>query len=276
MTTPEHITIDIAGAGATVTGTTKGSPASELFAATRPWKWFRSLGCWGLPRSLRPETVDWRVDQMRERLEGIGVTVEITGTEDRETDQERLARRDARDVELVEIHQAAAARATATGEQLWKEAQDSAALIPLGQPILTDHYSAPRHRRHLDRIHRTEGRAVEALRDGADRAGRAASARARVAAAATRGQAPPFGRHNVQSGDLVQLPWGWFVVVRANPKTVTVPNSVYRDVDVLDPKTPGKWCITVEWRKVRAVTRNGVPVAPDGPDGPGPDPGPDA
>jgi hypothetical protein len=40
-------------------------------------------------------------------------------------------------------------------------------------------------------------------------------------------QPPAYGKHNVTKGQEVLTPWGWFAVVRANAKTVTIPNSVY-------------------------------------------------
>ena len=101
---PEQITIDIADAGARLTGTSKGSPASEAVrTAGRPWTWGRRTGCWVLPRSLRPETIQYQIWRITAALEAIGCTVEVVGGDDVESEEERQARRLERDRQLVDV-----------------------------------------------------------------------------------------------------------------------------------------------------------------------------
>lgn len=235
----EHIIIDISGAGATVEGTAKGSPATEAFRSARGWRWLPSLRCWGLPRNLRPETVDASVWAITRDLEALGVTVEVVGDDNRETEEERAARRHARDAELVEVHQERAAAARVEGDAHWESGRRIADMIPMGQPILVGHHSERRHRRDLDRIHRSGGRAVAAWDEADNRERRAHSAAQRVAAAQARAAGPQFGPDDVAKGDQVRTRHGWHDVVRVNRKSVTVPSLV-----------GGSWTDTIPWVKV--------------------------
>lgn len=69
-----------------------------------------------------------------------------------------------------------AAKRREEGEGRLESARRTAAIIPLGQPILVGHHSEKRHRRDLDRIDAGHRKGFEALKDAEQLASRAASA----------------------------------------------------------------------------------------------------
>lgn len=240
----ETITIDVSGAGATASGTTRGSTGSKVLRDAG-WRWSRSLDAWYLPRSLRPEMVDLKVRATTQSLSAADIEVDVVGEDDRETDQERAARRLARDRELIRLHERKAAKARAVGDAAWERGRQIADMIPMGQPILVGHHSEGRHRRDLARIRRHSDKAVEVWDDAKDREHRARSAAWRVAAAEARAVGPRFGPDDIAPGDLVKSGGTWHEVVRVNAKTVTVPSVV-----------GGSWTDRLPYDKVTAVRRN--------------------
>jgi hypothetical protein len=256
----ETITIDVSGAGAIATGTTRGSTGSAVLRESG-WRWSRSLGVWCLPRRLRNETVDLKVYVTLGRLSAAGVEVTVVGEDDRETDEERAARLLASDRELIEVHEHKAAQARQVGDAEWEKGRRIADMIPLGQPILVGHHSEGRHRRDLGRIHRHSDRAADAWDEAKDRESRALSARQRVTTAETRDVPPRFGRDDIAVGDVVQWRGTWHPVVRVNAKTVTVPSIV-----------GGLWTDRLPYDEITEVRRPGRASKPDGvrdPDQPG-------
>lgn len=71
--------------------------------------------------------------------------------------------------------EARAAKKAAEGSALYNRAHTMAEAIPFGQPILIGHHSEGRDRNYRGKIHSTFGRAFEAMNEGRELAGRAAS-----------------------------------------------------------------------------------------------------
>lgn len=98
----------------------------------------------------------------RERVE---IPMAINGTRDNRVDpdpdyvapdeEEIRASREAKRARLeakIERYRGYQANAAKRSDAAYDNSREMADMIPLGQPILVDHYSAPRHRRHLARI----------------------------------------------------------------------------------------------------------------------------
>lgn len=76
----------------------------------------------------------------------------------------------------IDRMRARAASKIAESESAANRAHSIASMIPLGQPILTDHYSAGRHRRDIDRIGALYSKAGKAEREAQSLASRADAA----------------------------------------------------------------------------------------------------
>lgn len=74
-----------------------------------------------------------------------------------------------------------AAGRDAKAEAAFTRAHDMASVIPFGQPILTDHYSAGRDRRYRDRIGRTMDASIEHAEKARSMASRAATIKDQLA-----------------------------------------------------------------------------------------------
>lgn len=231
-------TIDLSGSGAVLTGTTR-----EDAPTLKPhgWRWSRNLGAWFLPRTLRPETVTYKVCCT---VRDLGRAVDIIGGDERDDDAARADRRHERDRELVGVHEARAERLDAIATGHFDRAHDATAGIPFGQPILLGHHSQRRHERALERSHAAMGKGVEAHRDAEGERSRAQSAAHRVARTEARQAGPQFGPDDVEVGDIIQTPWSDALVLRVSKKSVTVPSFVcglpYTD--------------TLDYRKVRGIS----------------------
>ena len=159
-----NITMSAEG-GAILEGTTRDDAAA--IKAVGGWKWSRHLGAWYLPRSWRDETVERKVAAT---VEALGCTVDVEAVE---SGADRMAR-------LSDNAEARAERLTDKSDRLAEQARahhekarQIADMIPIGQPVLTDHYSARRHRGDIGRI-----------RDGYSKAFAASSEADRLADAA--------------------------------------------------------------------------------------------
>jgi len=154
--------------GAILEGTTRDNAAA--IRSVGGWKWSRNLNAWYLPRSWRDETVERKVAATAEAL---GCTVEVEAVE---SGADRMKR-------LADNAEARAERLTAKSGRLAEQAQAHydkartiADMIPIGQPILTDHHSARGHRRDLSRIHDGYSKAFAASKESGRLADAARSA----------------------------------------------------------------------------------------------------
>lgn len=171
--------IHTAADGTLVCGTARGDGANTILK-TAGFRWFRTLGAWGIAGSRDRQPDMAKIEHAAAALRDAGhtVTLEIDSTHrpiaDAESDRsERAAGR-------AGALAAKADRRAATAEIAWDtEQRAAAALPPGGEPIKIGHHSERRHRKAIDRAHETLGRAIEAS-DSA----KAAAHRAAVAAAA--------------------------------------------------------------------------------------------
>lgn len=224
------ITIDVSGAGAVMHGTDRDD--NDLL---RPigWRWSFRMKCLYLARSLRPETVNWKVEQTIKAL--APRDVDVVGEGDRENDEERVERLHERDKELVGVHEARAERAAAEAGARFDKARELGDMIPMGQPILVDHYSAPRHRSHLRKIDTNMRKGVEAHREAQAEESKARSAEHRVAAREKRAAGDQFGPDDFEVGDLINTTWsdstasvgGPRLVLAVNKKSLTITSVMF-------------------------------------------------
>lgn len=215
-----NITIDTSGSGALMEGTERED--NDLLKPIG-WRWSWKLKCLYLPRNLRPETVNWKVKQTIEAL----APREVTVAGEQESDEERAVRLDQRDRDLVDVHASKAERASAQGDAVYEEFKSLQDMIPMGQPILVGHHSEGRHRRHLEKIDRKLGKAVEAWGEGRTEAGLSESAAARVAAREKKAAGDEYGPDDINVGDIINTTWQeTALVMRVSAKSVTIPSSM--------------------------------------------------
>lgn len=289
------MTIEIrhdAADGTLVYGTTRGDGTNTILKA-HGFKWFRTLGLWGVPNSRDRQPNRYKIDRAAEALRAAGheVTTHVDATH--RPVELAEADRSQRSADRADALAAKADRKAGDAQAAWDaEARASAAVPPGGQPILVDHYSAPKHRKSIERAREKLGKAVEAQRDAdtaADRARVAALADAHrhnpvtvknridkmaaeqrkdqrtidgytrktgpyieehapasgayrqqvidrmaqrgdeiaywegiYAAQQAAGLASTYSRDTIAKGDLVKYRSSWYVVARANAKTVSV------------------------------------------------------
>ncbi|MEU9777222.1 DUF3560 domain-containing protein [Streptomyces sp. NPDC047968] len=143
------------------------------------FKWSRHLECWYLPHSRDKQADRHSVDLLAERLRGAGFEVTVTVNEAvrrsfTEAEADRTERAEAR-AERFEGYADNAATSANTAHAAAKRIADG---IPFGQPILTDHHSAPRARRDAARIDTnmrksiSEAKRADYWQDRAEAAGR--------------------------------------------------------------------------------------------------------
>lgn len=166
--------------GTLLDGTSRGDGTAEIVKPLG-WRWFRTLGAWGLPNSRDREVKSWTVTRTQDALVAAGHTVAVqiddTPRTAAEVEEGREVRAEARATALA----AKAGRAEDTAGQAWKaheKAHDN--LPPFGEPIHVGHHSEGRHRRAIDKAWSSLGKAVDTA-ETAEEAGR----RAQVAADAT-------------------------------------------------------------------------------------------
>lgn len=139
----------------------------EIKSAWPRWRWFRSLGQWGVQRTRDSVLSRSKVEGYAKGLQAAGMpnvevdyeAPEVNDLRDfaelkKERDERSLDRADRLSDRAERLHDKAAAEFGASSAAV--------AGIPLGQPILVGHHSEKRHRRDLDRSHRAMRRGVEA------------------------------------------------------------------------------------------------------------------
>jgi uncharacterized protein DUF3560 len=166
-----------AESGTLTLGTSKGDGSAPILKACG-FRWSRNIdgGAWYLPHSRdRAPHMD-RIERAAGvlRTAGFDVEVEIDAAlrSTAEVEADRADRAEARAEGLA----AKAERLTATGEAEWERTRQLRELIPMGQPVMPDHYSYGRDMNFRNKLHRKESRAIETLKAGEDAARRAESA----------------------------------------------------------------------------------------------------
>ena len=153
---------------------------------THRLRYAHDLGQWYLPRSCGRAPGLLAIDRLADALRKAGceVTVKVDatpagGAEREQARAERVgARQDALEAKAARLDQRSAAA--------WQRYREMAEEFPLGQPVLDDHYSAGRDRRHRERMRAAFDHAVQ---DGD--AARAAAGRAETSRRAEARQASP-------------------------------------------------------------------------------------
>ncbi|QNJ96568.1 DUF3560 domain-containing protein (plasmid) [Mycolicibacterium fluoranthenivorans] len=169
-----------AAEGTLVHGTTRGDGTNTILK-TAGFRWFRTVGAWGIPSSRDRQPNLGKIERAAAALRAAGhpVSVDIDSTHRCVADAE--ADRTQRQEDRADALAAKADRRAAAAETAWEAgARASAAVPPGGEPIKIGHHSEQRHRKSIERAQETLGRAVQAT-DAATEAAR----RAQVAAAGT-------------------------------------------------------------------------------------------
>ncbi|WP_280248520.1 MULTISPECIES: DUF3560 domain-containing protein [Nocardia] len=155
-------------AGTLIEGTRKGDGTAEILKANG-WRWFRSLGMWGVPQSRDRKCKRWTVDRTADALTAAGYVVAFDIDDTARPAAEVEADRNARQADRVAALEAKADRRhdqSVAAETRMKRAHD--ALPPWGEPIKIGHHSERRHRRAHEKAHQAWGASVQADRAAAE------------------------------------------------------------------------------------------------------------
>lgn len=167
-----------AAEGTLVHGTSRGDGTNEILKALG-FKWFRTLGLWGIPRSRDRQPDTYRIRRAGEALTAAGYTVteEIDRSHRSVADAEAdLAQRQADRAAALD---AKADRRAAAADAAWKAEQHACELLPpFGQPIYLDTAGGRRLMRNSERAQTATRRAIDATADARAVAERADTARA--------------------------------------------------------------------------------------------------
>lgn len=159
--------------GTLIEGTSKGDGTNVILKSVG-FRWFRTLGTWGIANSRDHQPNDWKIERARKALTDAGHTVTLD------------IDRSHRDTATVEVDKAQRAtdRADAIAakadrhrdkaEAAWDAERRAAAALPEGgEPIKIGHHSEARHRKAIDTAWNKLGKAVEAERQADETARRA-------------------------------------------------------------------------------------------------------
>lgn len=177
------MTIEIvhnAAQGTLVHGTARGDGTNTILKAAG-FRWFRTLGVWGIPGSRDRQPNQYKITRAADALRAAGHTVSLDVDDTYRPTAEAEADRAHRQEQRVEALNAKADRKAAAAEAAWDtEHRAIEALPPGGEPIKIGHHSERRHRKAIARAHEATRRAINAT-DLADQA----SGQAEAAAATT-------------------------------------------------------------------------------------------
>lgn len=137
--------------GTLVDGTSRGDGTAAILKAAR-FRWFPSLGMWGIAQSRDRLAKTHQIRQAADALKAAGFDVTLTIDESQRRDfataeAERCERAGERVERMAGYADNAAARSAAGAAR----ADQILSVIPAGQPVLVGHHSEARHRRDLAR-----------------------------------------------------------------------------------------------------------------------------
>lgn len=170
--------------GTMINGTSRGDGSAEVLKTIRnphtgrsaAWRWSRNLGSWYVQRSRDTRANTALIEATRRALEAKGfvvhVSVDDTYRSAAEVEADRLLRQEQR----VGALEAKAARKADAAENAETRARELSEGMPLGQPILVDHYSAPRLRKAYEKIEKAARESLAAHADAKMAAHRADAA----------------------------------------------------------------------------------------------------
>lgn len=158
--------------GTMLDGTSRGDGVNlVLRAAPMQWKWSRNLGQFYVQRSRDRVVPDkYGIEQTAEALRAAGHTVTVEVGADTRPVEEREQDREERNERRIDMLENRAERKTGEADAAFNAEHAILDHIPAGQPILVDHYSAPRHRRALERADGHMRRGIEAHKGAKDAA----------------------------------------------------------------------------------------------------------
>ncbi|MYW90477.1 DUF3560 domain-containing protein [Amycolatopsis rubida] len=147
--------------GTTVEGTTRNSPAHVALRAHPSWTWSRYATAWLLRSSRHRQSKPYAVAEIESVLTEAGYTVErdiddtMPSVEQQETDlADRMDDRADRLTERSGKHQATADATRAKADYVFHN-------IPMGQPLLVDHYSYKADRNRRERAWNQLGKSIK-------------------------------------------------------------------------------------------------------------------
>lgn len=142
------------------------------------FRWSRSIGGWYIPNSRDRAPRTDRIERVATELRVVGFDVEVTIDTERRSAEERHDAAVDRLADRQDALDAKAGRKGAEADALYAKARQMADAIPLGQPILVDHYSARTDRNYRDRMNRTYARSFETADEARETTRRAEASRA--------------------------------------------------------------------------------------------------
>lgn len=165
--------------GTLVSGTRRGDGSAEILKA-RGFRWFRSLGQWGVPHSRDREpkktVIQMAADALRAAGFEVNITLDNTYRTAAEVESDGISHREYRAAALA----AKADRHQDDADSAWRAHEHAVQSLPeFGQPLLIGHHSYPRHLRAIEKSWSSLGKAV-----GAEELAKETRHRADVAAAA--------------------------------------------------------------------------------------------
>ena len=148
--------------GTLVHGTSRGDGTNTILKAAG-FRWFRTLGLWGLAGSRDRQPNHYKINRAAEALRAAGHTVEITIDSSHRPTADVEADRAARHAERADALAAKADRRHHAADAAWAaERRATEVLPPGGEPIKIGHHSEGRHRRAIARAHNATRRAIDA------------------------------------------------------------------------------------------------------------------
>lgn len=176
-----------AAEGTLLEGTSRGDGVWETIKEAqatykiRGWKWFRSLGMFGVSYSRDKAPQLGLIDRTAEILREAGhtVTIEVDAAP-RAMEEAEADRAEHMDDRAEALH-TKAGRKNAAADARHEAAKQIADGIPAGQPILVGHHSEKRHRRDMARIDAGMRAAIALEGEATAAADRAASAEKHMA-----------------------------------------------------------------------------------------------
>lgn len=160
--------------GTLVHGTSRAD-APTITGLRTAWRWSRRLEAWFWPRSRHTTANRSAIDRLAEALRAAGCTVTVEIDDTYQPMAERHADQVERSTDRAAHLEDKAARLADEAAATLAKARQMAAMIPFGQPMLTDHYSYRSDRNRRDRIHGTFDRGFTQLNDANGAAARAAA-----------------------------------------------------------------------------------------------------
>lgn len=146
------------------------------------FRWHPSVKRWGVNGS-RDKPWDYPIENLEryaQHFRDAGFTAEAKVIGERRAFAEQVADIEARAIDRAERLESAAERASRESQARYAAVRQIGDMIPMGQPILVDHYSASRHRGDISRMDANMRKSVEAERTAQELSERAALAERRA------------------------------------------------------------------------------------------------